>query len=51
MWIISDIRRKTDIKWFTENFEDACKTVRIVCSQEVRQKRGWVYTSGNNIIL
>ncbi|KYN23251.1 Phosphomevalonate kinase, partial [Trachymyrmex cornetzi] len=46
VWIISDIRRKTDIKWFTENFEDACRTVRIVCSQEIRQKRGWVYTPG-----
>ncbi|XP_071654080.1 phosphomevalonate kinase [Temnothorax longispinosus] len=46
VWIISDVRRKTDVKWFIENFGDACRTVRIVCPEEVRQKRGWVYTPG-----
>ncbi|KAL0131961.1 hypothetical protein PUN28_000021 [Cardiocondyla obscurior] len=46
IWIISDVRRKTDIKWFTENFRNACKTVHIICSEEVRRKRGWVYTPG-----
>ncbi|XP_011641710.1 phosphomevalonate kinase [Pogonomyrmex barbatus] len=46
IWIISDVRRKTDIKWFIENFGDACRTVHIVCPEEVRQKRGWVYTPG-----
>ncbi|XP_066586415.1 phosphomevalonate kinase [Prorops nasuta] len=43
IWIISDIRRKTDIKWFTENFE-TCKTVRISCDDSVRKDRGWIYT-------
>ncbi|XP_012220373.1 phosphomevalonate kinase [Linepithema humile] len=46
IWIISDIRRKTDIKWFIENYGDLCKTIRIVCPDEIRQKRGWVYTLG-----
>ncbi|XP_011872029.1 PREDICTED: phosphomevalonate kinase [Vollenhovia emeryi] len=46
VWIVSDVRRKTDIKWFTENFGDACRTVHIVCSEQVRRKRGWVYTPG-----
>ncbi|XP_032687573.1 phosphomevalonate kinase isoform X2 [Odontomachus brunneus] len=46
VWIVSDVRRKTDIQWFIENYGDICKTIRIVCSEEVRQKRGWVYTLG-----
>lgn len=46
VWIVSDVRRKTDIQWFTENFGDICKTIRINCPEEVRQKRGWVYTLG-----
>ncbi|XP_020289757.1 probable phosphomevalonate kinase [Pseudomyrmex gracilis] len=46
VWIVSDARRKTDIKWFKENFGDACKTIRIVCPDEIRKKRGWVYIPG-----
>ncbi|EFN64677.1 Phosphomevalonate kinase [Camponotus floridanus] len=46
VWIISDVRRKTDIKWFIENFGDLCKNIHIVCSEEVRQKRGWIFTTG-----
>ncbi|EZA53270.1 hypothetical protein DMN91_005291 [Ooceraea biroi] len=46
VWIISDVRRKTDIKWFLENFGDVCKTIHIFCPEEVRQKRGWIYTPG-----
>ncbi|KAH0950184.1 hypothetical protein HN011_003658 [Eciton burchellii] len=46
IWIISDVRRKTDIKWFLKNFGDVCKTIRIVCPEEVRRKRGWIHTSG-----
>lgn len=46
VWIVSDVRRKTDIQWFIENYGDICKTIRIVCSEEVRQKRGWIYTLG-----
>lgn len=46
VWIISDVRRKTDVKWFAENFGEVCKTVRIACPEEVRQKRGWVHTPG-----
>lgn len=46
VWIVSDVRRKTDIQWFTENYGHICKTIRIVCSEKVRQKRGWIYISG-----
>lgn len=55
MWIISDVRRKTDIKWFIETFGDLCKNIHIACSEEVRQKRGWIFTTGketkHNIII
>lgn len=51
VWIISDVRRKTDVKWFVENFGDACRTVRIVCLEEVRRKRGWIYTPGNVTVI
>lgn len=50
IWIVSDVRRKTDIRWFLENFGDACKTVRIACPEDVRQQRGWVYTAGIKIM-
>lgn len=29
-----------------ENFGDLCKNIHIVCSEEVRQKRGWIFTPG-----
>lgn len=29
-----------------ENFGDLCKSIHIVCSEEVRQKRGWIFTPG-----
>ncbi|XP_012256194.2 probable phosphomevalonate kinase [Athalia rosae] len=46
MWIVSDVRRKTDIRWFSENFSDTCKTIRITSNDEVRRKRGWIFTPG-----
>ncbi|XP_015513964.1 phosphomevalonate kinase [Neodiprion lecontei] len=46
IWIVSDIRRKTDIQWFVENFGSACKTVRIIADDEIRTKRGWIFTPG-----
>lgn len=49
VWMVSDARRKTDIKWFKENFGDACKTIRINCPDEIRKTRGWVYTPGGKL--
>lgn len=46
IWIVSDIRRKTDIQWFRENFPDVCITVRIVSTDSIRAQRGWVFASG-----
>ncbi|KZC12671.1 Phosphomevalonate kinase [Dufourea novaeangliae] len=42
IWIVSDVRRKTDVQWFLENFQDVCKTIRIVSDDAVRKKRGWL---------
>ncbi|KAE8753006.1 phosphomevalonate kinase [Frankliniella occidentalis] len=46
IWVVSDIRRKTDIKWFTEEYGDAVRTVRVVADESVRQRRGYVFTKG-----
>ncbi|XP_066157196.1 phosphomevalonate kinase isoform X2 [Euwallacea fornicatus] len=44
IWIVSDIRRKTDIKWFKDNWS-SIKTIRIYADLEVRKARGWIFTS------
>nr|XP_003703512.1 PREDICTED: phosphomevalonate kinase [Megachile rotundata] len=46
VWIISDVRRKTDLQWFRENFKDACKTICITSDKSIREKRGWIFTPG-----
>ncbi|XP_051174706.1 probable phosphomevalonate kinase [Leptopilina boulardi] len=46
IWILSDARRKTDIKWFLENYGKICKSIRISSSEAVRIKRGWTFTPG-----
>ncbi|XP_076181501.1 phosphomevalonate kinase isoform X2 [Ptiloglossa arizonensis] len=46
VWIVSDVRRKTDIQWFVENFEGICKTIHIVSDNLIREKRGWIFTPG-----
>lgn len=44
--IVSDVRRKTDIKWFREEFADKIKLIRIKCDDSVRQDRGWKFQEG-----
>lgn len=51
IWLVSDIRRKTDIKWFKDTYGDKVKTVRISANDNVRQQRGWMYTKGKYIFL
>ena len=46
IWIVSDIRRKTDIKWFKDNYGQICKTIKISCSEETRKSRGWNFVAG-----
>ena len=44
--IVSDIRRKGDIKYFKETFGDKIKTIRITTSDETRIERGWKFQEG-----
>ena len=46
IWIVSDIRRKTDIAWFLQEYGDAVRTVRVVTDEDVRIKRGYIFTQG-----
>nr|CAG4644385.1 EOG090X0FYC [Lepidurus arcticus] len=46
IWIVSDVRRKTDLKFFHDQYGKVVKTVRIEASESARQSRGWVFTSG-----
>jgi phosphomevalonate kinase len=46
VWIVGDVRRKTDIQWFKETYQDKIKTVRIRADTNVRESRGFVFTKG-----
>lgn len=45
VWIVSDCRRATDIKYFEDNF-DRIAHVRVQASDEVRRARGWAFQAG-----
>jgi len=44
--IVSDIRRKTDVRWFRETFGDKIKLIRIKCDDKIRISRGWKFQEG-----
>ncbi len=46
IWIVSDCRRKTDFDYFDSNYSGRNKKVRVIASQEVRDKRGFVFQDG-----
>lgn len=46
VWIVSDVRRKTDIIWFKEHFKCPVKTIRIEASSIVRMSRNWSFVTG-----
>lgn len=46
IWIVSDIRRKSDIQWFRENYPNKVKTIKVSTSETSRKKRGWKFTKG-----
>lgn len=46
IWIVSDIRRKTDIKWFKEQYKNSIKTVRITSDEDTRCERGFQFVPG-----
>lgn len=44
--IVSDIRRRNDIKYFREHYGDKLMLVRIECDDSVRIARGWKFQEG-----
>lgn len=44
--IVSDIRRKTDIKYFRETFGSKVHLIRIKCDNCIREERGWKFQAG-----
>lgn len=44
--IVSDFRRKTDIKYFRETFGNKVHLIRIKCEDSVRKQRGWNFQTG-----
>ncbi|XP_023598338.1 phosphomevalonate kinase isoform X2 [Trichechus manatus latirostris] len=46
VWLVSDTRRVSDIQWFREAYGASAQTVRVVASEQSRQQRGWVFTTG-----
>ncbi|RZF33083.1 hypothetical protein LSTR_LSTR009812 [Laodelphax striatellus] len=47
VWIVSDARRRTDLKWFRESYDQSViKTVRVVSTDAVRKDRGWTFVEG-----
>ncbi|XP_012548758.1 phosphomevalonate kinase isoform X1 [Bombyx mandarina] len=46
VWIVSDIRRKTDIRWFKETYGDIIRTVRITADDRTRKERGFQFQVG-----
>lgn len=46
IWIVSDIRRKTDIRWFKETYPELIRTIRITADDETRIKRGFHFQDG-----
>jgi len=46
VWVVSDVRRKTDIAWFKAMYGNSVKTVRMTADEETRVGRGFVFTDG-----
>ena len=49
IWIVSDLRRRTDVKYFEKYCQDngiQLKLIRVNCDEETRGERGWVFTEG-----
>ncbi|KAJ0175185.1 hypothetical protein K1T71_009326 [Dendrolimus kikuchii] len=46
IWIVSDIRRKTDVRWFKENYGDLIKTIKIIADEDTRKQRGYQFKPG-----
>ncbi|VDI71405.1 phosphomevalonate kinase-like isoform X1 [Mytilus galloprovincialis] len=46
IWIITDARRKTDVDYFKENYNDRTLTVRVCAKESIRKSRGFTFTLG-----
>ncbi|XP_034833290.1 phosphomevalonate kinase isoform X1 [Maniola hyperantus] len=46
IWIVSDIRRATDVQWFKETYGDLIRTIRLIADEETRIERGFQFKSG-----
>lgn len=46
VWIVSDSRRPTDLKFFQTYYREQLILVRVFAEDHVRKSRGWVFTSG-----
>jgi len=46
IWIVSDLRRNSDLQFFQNNYKDCVTSIRIVASDSVRSQRGFNFTVG-----
>ncbi|CAK1542098.1 unnamed protein product [Leptosia nina] len=46
IWIVSDIRRKTDVRWFKETYGNHIRTIRLIADEETRIERGYQFKPG-----
>lgn len=46
VWVVSDIRRKTDVQWFKETYGDIVYTIRITADEQTRIDRGFKFVKG-----
>eukprot|EP00126_Sphaerothecum_destruens_P011773 Sdes_comp20958_c0_seq1m18702 len=46
LWIVSDIRRESDLKYFLEEYPQRCLKIRVVADDASRILRGWKFQAG-----
>nr|XP_015805391.2 phosphomevalonate kinase [Nothobranchius furzeri] len=46
VWVVSDARRLSDLRWFQSKFPHQTKSIRVQCSDTTRSQRGWDFTPG-----
>ena len=51
LWIVTDMRRRTDLNFFRSIYLDMVKTVRVKADDDVRKSRNWIFQPGINKII
>ncbi|XP_057689213.1 phosphomevalonate kinase [Corythoichthys intestinalis] len=46
VWVVSDARRMSDLRWFRSRFPGRTRCIRVESRQETRGRRGWSFTAG-----